>query len=83
MARLKNVDLELAALGARVKIAELEAQLTELRRRFPAASGSKTSTATPAVTVRRRKRALTAAQRKAISVRMKKRWADWRKKKGT
>jgi cytochrome c556 len=81
MARLKNVDLELAALGARVRIAELEQQLAELRRRFPSASGSKASTATPAV--RRRKRTFTAAERKAISARMKRRWADWRKKKGT
>jgi hypothetical protein len=80
MARLKNVDLELAIVGARVKIAELEAQIADLRRRFPGATGS-TTVAAPAV-VRKRSR-MSAAQRKAVSLRMKKRWADWRKKKGT
>jgi hypothetical protein len=83
MVKGRNQDrelLELAALGARVKIAELEAQLAELRRRFPRASRDSTTATAPVV---RKRRGMSAAQRKAVSLRMKKRWAEWRKKKGT
>lgn len=77
MARPKSVDMELAALGARVKIAELEKEIADLKRRFPGANGGN---AAASATVRKRK-GMSTAQRKAVSARMKKYWAARRKAK--
>jgi len=81
MARPKSVDAELAALGAQVKIAELQRQIDDLRRRFPRASKRPATASTNNRRKVRKRRKMTAAQRKAVSLRMKKRWADYRKNK--
>jgi hypothetical protein len=72
-----------ARLGAEARAAELSAELAEIYRAFPglrrggrgAAAGEAGGGA-----VRRRK-PMTAAQKRAVSVRMKKYWAGRRKEK--
>jgi hypothetical protein len=79
------MDAELAALGARVKIAELEAQIAELRRRFPGAARGNVAVSASVRTApvrRKRRRNMSAKARAEVSARMKKYWAERRKKKG-
>jgi hypothetical protein len=82
----RSVDRELEALGAQVKIAELQKQIDDLRRRFPSVratngTGRRTgSSASATVTVRKRRK-MSAAERKAVSARMKRFWAERRKAK--
>lgn len=90
-----QVDMnDLAARGAVVRLAELRAEIDALRAAFPgledaSANGNGMPASTSrgrrgrAVTgsdgPRRRRPAMSAAQRKAVSARMKKYWADRRK----
>ena len=71
-----------ARLGAEARAAELGAELAEIYRAFPGlrAKSGGAAGAAGAVTVRRRK-PMTAAQKKAVSIRMKKYWASRRKDK--
>ena len=67
--------------GARVRAEELKAELAKIYRVFPdlrGGTGRGRKAAAPARRTRRRK-AMTAAQKKAVSVRMKKYWASRRK----
>jgi hypothetical protein len=83
---------QLAITGAQAKIKELDALRMALLREFPELSsssprvpGRRTKTArvrSEASRGRRRTRRFTAAQRRAISVRMKRFWAERRKKNG-
>ena len=73
---------EYARRGAETRVAELTAELSEIYRTFPelrarkgAASGASASAG------RRRRKPMTAAQKKAVSIRMKKYWAGRRKAK--
>jgi hypothetical protein len=78
-----------ARLGAEARAAELSAELAAIYRAFPGLRGrggragaSETATATAAVTgTRRRRKPMTAAQKRAVSIRMKKYWAGRRKAK--
>ena len=85
---------KLARIGAAARLSELEAEIAGLRRAFPglvSASGAKAS-ATPAVRAvaagsnRKskpgRKHPMTAAERRVVSERMKKYWAERHKTKG-
>jgi len=82
---MPKLDLHsLARLGAAVRIKELEAEIASIRKAFPT-SGSKREIPVPRKkAVRRRKRShMSAAARKAVSIRMKKYWAARRKGKGS
>jgi len=92
---LDPIDLaKYARIGAAVRLAELEAEIDALRRAFPGLSaasrgpsahqGAAVPTTTPAAKQARRgrKHPMTSAERKAVSERMKKYWADRNKTKG-
>jgi hypothetical protein len=75
-----------ALLGAEARVAELNAELAEIYRAFPAlrrARGGRTAAAGAGESgaPRRRRPPMTAAQKKAVSIRMKKYWASRRKAK--
>lgn len=76
---------ELARVGAEARLAELQREIDAITRAFPdLRSGRHKVRAAPANgrRKRRRRRPMSAAQRKALSLAQKKRWAEWRKKKG-
>jgi len=72
-----------ARLGAEARAAELSAELAEIYRAFPAlrARGGRPAAAAAAEpgVRRRRRKPMTAAQKKAVSIRMRKYWAGRRK----
>jgi hypothetical protein len=80
--------MELARLGAAARIREHEAEIAKLRRilihqpsaRASAAAVKTASSGSPQARKRRKK--MSAAQKRAISLRMKKYWAAKRKEKG-
>lgn len=82
----------LARLGARARLDELEAERRAILRAFPglssavagraAASGDGTEAEATGRKPRRRRRKMAATQRKALSERMKKYWAERRKAQG-
>lgn len=77
MAKPSNALKKLAEIGASVRVAELKAELDSLYKQFPSLRGAKTSA--PASEKRGKKRStMSAAQKKAVSVRMKKYWAGRR-----
>ena len=87
---------EYARRGAQARVAELQTELATIFRAFPdlrvgrggrrtVAPSATTRAATPAVGTRTRRgrRTMTAAQRKAVSARMKKYWAERRSAKSS
>ena len=72
---------ELALVGARARLEELKQEEAQLRSDFPEL-GRASRSAAPGVTAvkRRRRKPMSAAQRKEVSERMTKYWADRRKK---
>jgi hypothetical protein len=79
---------QFARRGAEARVAELNAELVEIyrafpdmrRRRSPSASAAADShTGSPSR--RRRRKGMTAAQKRAVSIRMKKYWAERRSAK--
>lgn len=73
---------QLALLGAYARMNELKAEVDAIRRAFPDLSGRRGRPAATAnsaegagPTPRRRRRTMSAAQRKAVSERMTKYWA--------
>jgi hypothetical protein len=70
-----------ALLGAEARAAELSAELAEIYRAFPALRGRRGRPAADAAepAARRRRKPMTAAQKKAVSLRMKKYWAGRRR----
>jgi hypothetical protein len=83
--------IELARLGAERRLDELHAEIAALMKSFPHLSGRRRRTAGSAAQPvteragkrRRRRKAMSAAARKAVSVRMRKYWADRRKAKAS
>jgi hypothetical protein len=81
------IDLkELARIGAQARLAELLAELEEIRRMFPglgaARRGRPPLSGTPVKKTKRgRRRKMSAAEKKAVSERMRKYWAARRKEK--
>jgi hypothetical protein len=83
-----------ARIGAAVKLAELEQEIAVLRRAFPGLTASAPPVGKapgaplvkgtqPAKAARRgRKRPMSATERRAVSERMKKYWAERNKTKG-
>jgi hypothetical protein len=84
---------KLARMGAAARLAELEREMASLRKVFPglkaASSDASPAAAAPALPARLtaraskrgRKKPMSAAERKAVSERMKRYWADRRKSK--
>jgi len=85
----KSSLMEYARRGAQARIAELHDELNEIYRQFPdqrraGKQAMKAVAETLNVRLRRRKRKpMTAAQKKAVSARMKKYWAGKRKAKAS
>ncbi len=83
------IDMKaLARAGAEARITELQAEIAELQRAFPGTGGARrgrkpaSEAAEPAAKKRRKRPAMTAAQKKAVSDRMRKYWSERRKAKG-
>ena len=84
MADLSRSELQrLARLGAESRLEELRREEAAIRRAFPDlfGRGRGRRAAEASAGGRRRRRGMSAAARKAVSVRMKKYWADRRKAK--
>jgi hypothetical protein len=93
VADLNREELQrLARLGAKARLEELQQEEAAIRRAFPdlfgrrrgrPAGSQSAGAAAPAAGRRRRRRRsnMSAAARKAVSLRMKKYWADRRKEK--
>ena len=81
MAKHSSHILELARKGAEHRYAELKEELASLVRDFPHLSGKKRGIvdASKGVKAPRKRRRMSAAAKKAVSVRMKKYWAARRK----
>jgi hypothetical protein len=79
---------EFALIGARARLQELRAEEARLRQAFPELfrnqrTGATRSGSNDAAPGRRRgRRKMSSAERKAVSERMRKYWADRRKKAG-
>ena len=86
MAHLNQEQLQrLARLGAIARLQELRREEDAIRAEFPDLFGrrGRTAAAAPAAApARRRARNMSAAQRKAVSERMRNYWAERRKAKG-
>jgi len=85
VADLNRVELQrLARLGAQARLDELRREEATIRRAFPDLFGRGRGRATASdmgSAAPRRRRGMSAAARKAVSVRMKKYWAARRKAK--
>lgn len=84
MADLSRDELQrLARLGARARLEELQREEAAIRHAFPDLfrGGRRRKAAAPAAAGGRRRRGMSAAARKAVSVRMRKYWAERRKAK--
>jgi hypothetical protein len=83
-AQIDRAELyRLARLGAAARLSALEAERTQILKSFPElASGKRAAAETRrggAAPSRGRRRQMSAAERKAVSIRMKKYWAARRK----
>lgn len=89
MANIGRLDLRrLTVLGARARLAEIQAEEAALKKAFPELrKGGASQNAQPDASgsgktpVRRRKNRMSAEGRKAVSERMKRYWAERRKAK--
>ena len=79
--------LRLARLGAGARLEQLKAEEAAIRAEFPELFGrgrgrraESQAAAAPAVRRRRKRKPMTAAQKKAVSERMRRYWAERRKK---
>ena len=74
------IDLQALALeGARLRVHELLEELAIIRRAFPSISSDRPARRLGSSAARRRRRPMTAAERKAVGIRMKAYWASRRK----
>lgn len=82
MSQTRDQLREFAKVGAAVRLAQLRLEMRQIYKAFPSLrfqksdGGNGMNAASPKVTRRRKRRALTAAEKKAISTRMKKLWAE-------
>lgn len=85
------IKQHLATIGEhRAEIRRSEEELARLRKLVPSLAEAvdgeerkRAPMARAALRIERPRRRMTPAQRKAVSVRMKRRWADWRKAQKT
>jgi hypothetical protein len=73
----------LARVGAEARLVALEQERQAIMKAFPGIqpADGRRSRANGKIQ-RRRRRKMSFAERKAVSLRMRKRWAEWRNKKG-
>ena len=87
MADLSRDELQrLARLGAKSRLEELQREEASIRRAFPDLFGrgrGRKARASSAAPAGRKRRGMSAAGKKAVSIRMKKYWAERRKAKGS
>ena len=87
MADLTRDELQrLARLGAKSRLEELQREEAAIRRAFPDLFGrgrGRQAAAPAAAGSGRRRRGMSAAARKAVSIRMRKYWAERRKAKAS
>ena len=72
----------LAQIGAAQRVGEIQQELSAIRRAFPrlgAGRGSNAAIGIAPVKTRRGRKPMTAAQKRAVGIRMKKYWAARRK----
>lgn len=82
MADLTRVELQrLAQLGAKARLEELRLEEAAIRKAFPDLVGARVRHSAGDGAAPKRRRGMSAAARKAVSVRMKKYWAAKRKAK--
>jgi len=84
LANLNQEQLrQLARLGAKARLEELRQEEAAIRTAFPDlfGGGRRTQAANGRASAGRRRPAMSAAARKAVSVRMRKYWAERRKSK--
>jgi hypothetical protein len=73
---------ELERLGAQARLTELQGEIAAIRRAFPGLGrGPGRQPAAESAPRRRRRSRMSAANRRAVSIRMKKYWAERRKSK--
>jgi hypothetical protein len=72
----------LARLGAIARLQQLKEEEATIRQEFPELFGGRDGARTTGQPRKRRRRRMSAAQRKAVSERMTKYWAARRKAKG-
>ena len=78
-----TIDMKsLAREGAKARLWQLETETNELLRAFPDLRDGQHSQTTSQDSSRRGRREMTAAERRSVSVRMKKYWAARRKHNG-
>ena len=83
MANLNAEQLRrLARLGAMARLQQLKEEEAAIRREFPELFGGRRAAAGEEGRATRRRRNMSTANRKAVSERMKKYWAERRKAKG-
>ena len=80
MAELNRKELE--RLGAQARLDQLQSEIAAIRRAFPGLGRGRPPAAAGEAPGRRRRSRMSAAARRAVSVRMKKYWAARRKAKG-
>ena len=83
MANLNNEQLRrLARLGAMARLEQLRQEEAAIRSEFPElfGRGRRAEAGTSAPVRRRKRKAMSPAQKKAVSERMRKYWAERRKK---
>jgi len=71
----------LERLGAQARLAELNGEIAAIRRAFPGLGRGRQPAGDKPARTRRRRSRMSPAARRAVSVRMKKYWADRRKAK--
>jgi hypothetical protein len=95
MAKSSPLIERYARMGAEARLAELKAEIAEIERTFPGIgaparhlpgrshSDAAPAAKTPVKVPRRKRKPMTAAQKKAVGERMRKYWAARRKAKST
>lgn len=86
MAKIASVEMrQLAVVGARARLQELQGEMAALVRAFPEIGRGRSSVAIRSVKRRKpgRKTPMTAAERKEVSERMKRYWAGRRATKNS
>ena len=75
---MNSTMMTLAALGATIRVKELETELAAIRQAFPNLPAAERSTASVVAKRATRGYRMSARARKVVSIRMKQYWADRR-----
>jgi hypothetical protein len=72
----------LAQVGAAIRLGQLRQEIESIYRTFPELRQGGSSAAPGPARGKRRRKVMSVAARRKIALAQKKRWAEWRKKKG-